>query len=143
VAKNLFSQPSVTHTTGSVASDVSKEGSRKRERSREIKSKKGEAVKKFLILLPFLTFAACEVAKTPVPTGGSKSDGLVAVSYDVGPYEVPLVDWEAAQASATKRCNAWGYPKADPFEGVKNQCSQFTYSGCAVQTVTRTYQCTR
>jgi len=127
----------------SVASIVSKEGSHNSERSLEVKSNKGEAVKKFLIFLPFLTFAACEVAKTPVPTGGSKSDGLVEVSYDVGPYEVPLVDWDAAQASATKRCNAWGYPKADPFEGVKKQCAQFTYSGCNVQTVTRTYQCTR
>jgi hypothetical protein len=86
---------------------------------------------------------ACEVPKTPVPTGGSKSDALVELSYQVAGLEIAVVDWETAQISATKRCNSWGYRKADPFEGTKTQCQAFDgYGGCNLATVTRVYQCT-
>lgn len=85
--------------------------------------------------------SACEVAKTPVPTGGSRADALVEMSFEVGAYETPIVDWDTAAASATKRCQGWGYEKADPFEGVKNSCQAFNAYGCVASTVTRTYQC--
>ena len=90
-----------------------------------------------------VTLSACTVPKTPVPTGGSRSDALVELSYDVGAFEQAVVDWDTAQASALKRCKAWGYNKADPFEGVKEQCHQYnSYGSCMSGTVTRTYQCT-
>ncbi|SHL76349.1 YecR-like lipoprotein [Roseovarius marisflavi] len=96
----------------------------------------------FLLAATF-ALTACEAPKTPVPTGGSRSDALVELSYDVGPYEQAVVDWDTAQASAVKRCRAWGYSKADPFEGVREQCQQFNgYGSCMRGTVTRTYQCT-
>lgn len=98
-----------------------------------------------IVLFSALAFAvtACEVPKTPVPTGGSRSDALVEMSYDVGAYETPVVDWQTAQTSALKRCQAWGYRKADPFEGVREQCMQYNgYGSCLRGTVTRTYQCT-
>ena len=95
-----------------------------------------------LFLAIAFTLTACEVAKTPVPTGGSRSDALVEMSYDVGAFETPVVDWQTAQASALKRCQAWGYTKADPFEGVRQQCKQYnSYGSCMLGTVTRTYQC--
>jgi hypothetical protein len=100
-------------------------------------------LKKILIFASLASLAACAVEKTPVPTGGSKSDGLVELSYQVGALEVPTVNWAAAQKSATKRCNSWGYRQADPFEGVKQQCvSSDIYGGCNMMTVTRVYQCT-
>lgn len=96
-----------------------------------------------VIVVSILVLAACAVDKTPVATGGSRSDALVEMSYQVGAFEVPTVDWAAAQTAATKRCNAWGYRKADPFEGTKNQCMSYDmYGGCNVTTVTRVYQCT-
>ncbi|WP_371742192.1 YecR family lipoprotein [Pseudoruegeria sp. HB172150] len=86
--------------------------------------------------------AGCEAQKTPVPTGGSRSDALVEMSFDVSALEIPVVDWETAAKSATKRCNAWGYRHADPFEGTKTQCqSTDIYGGCNYATVTRVYQC--
>lgn len=85
--------------------------------------------------------AGCETNKTPVPTGGSKADGLVEMSYDVGGFDVPKVDWATADKSALARCRAWGYGRADPFEGVKTQCTSYSTYGCMAQTVTKVYQC--
>lgn len=100
-------------------------------------------MKKITIFLIAFSLAGCEVAKTPVPTGGSKSDALVELSFDVGELEVPVVDWQAAGVSAVKRCNAWGYRKADPFEGTRTQClASDMYGSCTRSTITRTYQCT-
>ena len=100
-------------------------------------------MKRTVLLVPFLILGACEVQKTPVPTGGSKADALVDMSYDVGGLEVPVVDWTAAAASAAKRCAAWGYRKADAFEGTRTQChSRDMYGNCSMATVTKTYQCT-
>ncbi len=100
-------------------------------------------MKKSILCIALLCLAGCEVPKTPVPTGGSKSDGLVDMSYDVGGFEIAKVDWSAAQGSATRRCNAWGYRNAEPFEGMRTQCQSFDgYGGCSFATVTRTYQCT-
>lgn len=100
-------------------------------------------MKTYLLCLPLILTAACEVQKTPVPTGGSRSDASVDMSYEVLPLEKPVVDWASAESSATKRCNAWGYSKADPFEGVRTQCQAADmYGNCNRATVTKTYQCT-
>ena len=84
----------------------------------------------------------CSVEKTPVATGGSKADASIVMSYNVGGFEAPVVDWDAAQISATKRCNAWGYKKAEAFEGVQTQCTAYNAYGCMSSNVNRTYQCT-
>ena len=85
---------------------------------------------------------ACEVEKTPVPTDGSKADGSVVLSYQVGAYEIPKVDWSAAQKSAVQRCRAWGYSSADAFDGDMRRCeSSDIYGSCTMTTISRTYQC--
>jgi YecR-like lipoprotein len=104
---------------------------------------RGRIVKNLFIGVALISLAACEVAKTPVATGGSKSDGLVEMSYDVGGLEIAKVDWSTAQISAAKRCSVWGYRNAEPFEGARTQCQSFDgYGGYNYATVTRTYQCT-
>ena len=45
-----------------------------------------------LALALVVTLAACAVQKTLVPTGGSRSDGTVEMSYDVSMFEAPKVD---------------------------------------------------
>lgn len=88
------------------------------------------------------TLAGCEVEKTPVPTDGSKADGSVVLSYQVGPYEIPKVDWTAAQTNAVQRCRAWGYSSADAFDGNVRRCeASDIYGSCTMTTISRTYQC--
>jgi len=94
-------------------------------------------------LLSVLALTACEVQKTPVPTGGSRADATVEMSYNIAGLEVAVVDWEAAEEGAKMRCNAWGYRNTDAFEGTITQCqaSDF-YGNCNMATVKRVYQCT-
>jgi hypothetical protein len=96
----------------------------------------------FLFLPIFMAACAADTAKTPMPTGGSRADGSVNMTFEFSAAENPIVDWEAAQVSAASRCGAWGYAGADPFEGVTTQCVAMSNWGCMRTVVTRTYQCT-
>lgn len=90
----------------------------------------------------FLASCATPINVTPVPTTGSKADGTVVLSYNYGLFQQPNVDLEAAQATALKRCKAWGYKKAEAFEGTSNVCQQYNgYGNCLNMRVDITYQC--
>ncbi|MBY6154062.1 YecR-like lipofamily protein [Vannielia litorea] len=99
--------------------------------------------KVILVILACAGLASCtEVTKVPVPTGGSRADASVVLSYEYTALEIVTADWNAAQSSADKRCRAWGYRKADPFQGTVNQCQQTdAYGSCIRGTVSKTYQC--
>jgi hypothetical protein len=86
--------------------------------------------------------AGCAVVKTPVATGGSRADGTIHMSYDVGGLEKPQIDWASTKERAAQRCRVWGYTDADPFGGVTTKCQAYNRYGCIRATVTRTYQCT-
>ena len=53
------------------------------------------------------------------------------------------MNWDGAQAKATKRCKAWSYSDAEAFEGIRERCIEPVgwFSGCARKEVSRTYQC--
>lgn len=89
-----------------------------------------------------LVCAGCTVDKNLSATGGSKSDGIVELSYELGAYEQARIDWSRAQADAVQRCQAWGYQKAEKFGGEKRQCNFPSQYGCNQWFVTINYQCT-
>jgi hypothetical protein len=92
--------------------------------------------------LAFL-ITSCTVQKDLVPTGGSRADGTVNLSYEYGLFEKPQVDLPKATAVAMQRCAAWGYTGAEPFGGQMNKCEAFDgYGDCTRTLVTVTYQCT-
>lgn len=93
-----------------------------------------------------LTFAlaatGCAVQKELVPTGGSRSDGTVELSYEFGMFETPTVDATQGALTASQRCRAWGYSDAEAFGGSKSQCQAFNgYGNCLRTLVTVQYQC--
>ncbi len=97
-----------------------------------------------LILLPLLFLAACSTVNlTPQATGGSKSDGIVHLSYQYAQLQKPIVDWVAAEQEAISRCSAWGYSSVEPFGGANMSCVQYggIGGGCAMTQVTKSYQC--
>lgn len=104
----------------------------------------GKRMCKLMVLsLVALLAAACTVDKQLVPTGGSRSDGTVDLSYSLGAFEKAQIDMVRAQSDALARCKAWGYTAAEPFGGEKRQCQAFDpYVNCSLWTVTVTYQCT-
>ncbi|MFT4792141.1 MAG: hypothetical protein ACJAVR_003326 [Paracoccaceae bacterium] len=100
-------------------------------------------VRHFFLIFVAVALAGCATQKTPVPTGGSKSDGIVRLSFQVGIFEDPQVDWSNAQASAMARCAAWGYTGAEPFGGQTQQCLRFNgYGNCILANMHTDYQCT-
>jgi len=89
-----------------------------------------------------LALAACATAKTYTATGGSRSDGTVRLSYEVGMFEAPQVDEAQGLQVARQRCATWGYSGAEAFGGITTQCTAMGSSGCMTTLVSKEYQCT-
>ena len=93
-----------------------------------------------------LTFLLAACAPLPVhlaATGGSRSDGTVKVSYDMGSGRVAgQIIGKKYTEIATERCAAWGYSGAEPFDGVTKTCVNGNGYGCNIYRVTSTFQCT-
>lgn len=99
------------------------------------------------VLLSVVTALMLSACATPTPkvlsaTGGSKADGTVQLSYEYGLFEQPVIDYQAAQNTAEKRCAAWGYKNAESFDTGVEQCQAYNgYGNCVRSRVTVTYQC--
>lgn len=100
-------------------------------------------MKSMLTFIALIGLSACATNITPQATGGSKADGIVTLSYDVGQMQKPIVNWESAELEAERRCKAWGYKKAEAFGGSTRSCVQYGGfgGGCAVNQYTHSYQC--
>ena len=101
-------------------------------------------MKKILFLTSVLLFlASCESIKYMQTTGGSKSDGVIEMSYEYGMFETPVVQWDDAKQKAFNACTAWGYKSAQPFGSGFSQCTAINgYGDCISWRVTYKYQCT-
>ncbi len=93
-----------------------------------------------LLMLTILT--GCASVKILQPTGGSRSDGIIEMSYEYGMFEKPQVRWGQGQTTASDRCRAWGYNRAEIFGGATSQCKAYnSYGNCLRYFVTVKYQC--
>ena len=101
-------------------------------------------MKKLLLMATSAMIFGCanNVPKELVATGGSKADGIVELSYQYSERETPVVNKAEGLKTAEKRCQAWGYKRADPFGGEKTVCSSpGTWTECGTHLVTIQYQC--
>lgn len=105
-----------------------------------------QSMKFMKYLLPsciLLLSAGCAVEKQLVPSGGSRSDGVVNLSFDHGALVSPKVDTQLSLSTATKTCVAWGYTSAQRFGEPTQRCVRFfDDGGCITYRVTVQYQCT-
>jgi len=86
--------------------------------------------------------AGCATVSQMAATSGSRSDGIVKLSYEHGMFDKVRIDERTAQATAVRRCGTWGYTSAEPFGGEVRQCQAASGYGCTRWFVTREYQCT-
>ena len=84
----------------------------------------------------------CAVQKQLMPTGGSRADGTVQLSYEYGAFEIPQVDPQQGLSAARQTCAGWGYADAAPFGGYTKRCTNFSGGACNAWLVTYQYQCT-
>jgi hypothetical protein len=94
-----------------------------------------------IIVLVILVTSGCAVQKQLIPTGGSRADGTVKLSYEYGLFEAPQLDAQQGLIAAKQRCSAWGYTNADPFGGSTQSCINSTRNGCNRWLVSIEYQC--
>ncbi|OFR06091.1 hypothetical protein HMPREF2907_04305 [Neisseria sp. HMSC055H02] len=99
-------------------------------------------MKTSLVVLSLFVVSACTTHKTMVPISGSKADGIVKMAYDYALLESPMINREASQEQAVKRCNAWGYSDAEAFGTSSKQCIENNGFGCERFRVITEYQCT-
>lgn len=100
-------------------------------------------LKKLFAMGAFGALAACGTVTQMTPTGGSRADGIVELSYEYGPFNKVKLDPVAAQAQAKARCQTWGYQDAEAFGGVIRQCQMpGGLGGCSRWFATMKFQCT-
>ena len=98
------------------------------------------AMSSLIVLICFLQ--GCATQKTLIPTGGSRADGTVKLSYEYGLFEKPQIDPAQGEIAAKQRCSLWGYSGAEVFGGVISTCINSSNSGCNKWLATVEYQCT-
>lgn len=100
-------------------------------------------MKKLVIVLALgFSLSGCAVNKDWSATGGSRSDGVVRLSYEMKEFEQPQLSEQQAVNLATQRCKTWGYTGAEAFGGVTRKCNQGGgFGGCSQWLVTKEYQC--
>ncbi|HLF18764.1 MAG TPA: YecR family lipoprotein [Candidatus Omnitrophota bacterium] len=97
---------------------------------------------KILIMTALLpVFIGCTVVKVLQPTGGSRADGIIEMSYQYSWLDTVEVDWASALQTAKQRCQAWGYDSAEPFGQATSVCQSGENSFCSDNLVTVKYQC--
>ncbi|EIE2767366.1 hypothetical protein KA541_002370 [Salmonella enterica subsp. enterica serovar Rubislaw] len=94
----------------------------------------------FMLLISVLS--GCSVHKEMVPVGGSKADGTVKLAYEYGIFWDPEVSMQQGVDTATRKCQAWGYKKAEAFGGSEKTCLASGQYGCTSYRVTTEFQCT-
>jgi hypothetical protein len=99
---------------------------------------------KFAFVAGVIILAGCATVTRMAPTSGSRSDGIVKLSFEYGEFDRIEIDEASALQSARQRCAVWGYTDADPFEGYTRQCQRGggLFGGCSHWFVTKDYQCT-
>lgn len=96
----------------------------------------------FVAVALIVTGCATKVEKEWSVVGGSKSDATVRLAFEHSDLEIPVIDDSRGQKLATKRCQAWGYKDAVPFDKSMSNCLQVAGLGqCAYFRVTTEYQC--
>jgi hypothetical protein len=93
------------------------------------------------LFLTTLFISGCAVQKQLIPTGGSRADGTVKLSYEYGLFEAPQLDAQQGLIAAKQRCSAWGYTSAEAFGGSTQTCTNSTRNGCNRWLVSIEYQC--
>jgi hypothetical protein len=71
----------------------------------KLQLKRLSAASSLFVLICFLQ--GCATQKTLIPTGGSRADGTVKLSYEYGLFEKPQIDPAQGEIAAKQRCSLW------------------------------------
>ncbi|MCU0120863.1 YecR-like lipofamily protein [Pseudomonas sp. B2M1-30] len=95
------------------------------------------------LALAAIALTGCATPKQWEATGGSKTDGIVQVSYELGQFESGQTSAAQGLATAENRCKTWGYKSAEITGSEKNICRTMGQYNCLQTTITQDYECRR
>jgi hypothetical protein len=98
-------------------------------------------IKFVMLTIIVLGIVGCTTTKNWSATGGSRSDGVIKLSYEQGMFENVQVSRQQEIELAKRRCSAWGYNNAEAFGGITKVCNEPSSSGCSLWLITKEYQC--
>lgn len=98
--------------------------------------------KRIAIAGALVVVAGCATVSQMTATSGSRSDGIVKLSFEYGMLDKVQIDQASALRTAQQRCGTWGYTGAEPFGGMTRQCQAYSGYGCMRWFATVEYQCT-
>lgn len=98
-------------------------------------------MKTLLLVIIAIFNSGCAVTKEYSATGGSRSDGIMKLSYEVGQFQIPHVNEQQGLDLARKKCVGWGYSDAESLGGTTRACNEFGLSECRTWLITKEYQC--
>ena len=102
-------------------------------------------VSNMIFALYFLILISCAQVNYPSATTGSKADAIVVITYEYSNGVNPdnwVEEWEGIDASASERCQNWGYSDAVKFDQGKRWCMVYSpYGGCVYWQENLHYQC--
>jgi hypothetical protein len=102
-------------------------------------------MKKLLAVVAIaLSVTGCATHKNWEANGGSKSDGVITISYLYGEYESPESSAVQGDKVAIHRCKLWGFDSAESFSMGSERCNSRwgSQGACKEYLVSKTYQCT-
>ncbi|ABV38981.1 putative lipoprotein [Shewanella sediminis HAW-EB3] len=85
-----------------------------------------------------LTVSGCATQNDWGAVGGSKSDAVVRLSYELGALDKHTPDESDGLKLAKLRCGYWGFSGAKPFDVETKTCAD---EQCRSYTITKEYQC--
>lgn len=95
----------------------------------------------------FAALVGCSTSVSPEVTGGSKSDGVVTMAFDLGGVWRPDIDDAAALSKAREACARWGFANASKLGEPQRSCAMkqsdpnLENPGCVRVRYELTYQC--
>ena len=90
-----------------------------------------------------LLISACATDNTFRPTGASRAEGIVQLSYNYDLSDRPDLDWHSAENIAEERCINWGYSSAVKAGNGQQAClAQDVFGRCRSFQVNVNYHCT-
>ena len=93
------------------------------------------------LLIVAVATTGCSVKKQWGASGGSKSDGVVELSYNYTYMRKPVASDSQGLERAAQMCKAWGYSGATSFDFIERKCQSGDAYGCSVWVATKKYQC--
>ena len=93
--------------------------------------------------ISLLIVSACATDNAFRPSGASRADGIVQLSYDYDLSDRPILDWRSAETLAEERCANWGYSSAVKTGAGRQAClAQDVFGRCKTFHVNVAYRCT-